>query len=170
MERKNRFWQITSSLWHSLHGILFFTLIIRKQYSLEQGDGRLRRNVSKGKKKQNKTDYVTCLTALRDVSQTPHSFLSESLGVNQSMIHLPNKQTKQMGDCGFISVSQMSLLKLNFRTGQLSPHVTKDWGNHAHCMFIPKGKKGRGEPSSRSYSSQIHQPDKSLCLPRNGVS
>lgn len=80
------------------------------------------------------------------------------------------KQAKQTGDYGFISVSQMSLLKLNFRTGQLSLHVTKDWGNHAHCMFIPKGKKGRGEPSSPSYSSQIHQPGKSLCLPRNGVS
>lgn len=48
----------------------------------------------RGKKK---TYYVTCLTALRDVSQTSHSFLSESLGVNQSMIHLLNKQTKQTG-------------------------------------------------------------------------
>lgn len=59
---------------------------------MEHGDGRLRRNVSKGEKK---TYYVTCLTALRDVSQTSHSFLSESLGVNLSMIHLLNKQNKR---------------------------------------------------------------------------
>ena len=32
---------------------------------------------------KNRIDYVICLTTLRDVFQTPRSFLPESLGVNQ---------------------------------------------------------------------------------------
>ena len=60
-------------------------------------------------REKNRTDYVICLTVLRDVSKTPHSFLSESLGVNQLTFKKTNKQTKNktspLRECSFRSVN-----------------------------------------------------------------